>query len=245
MRLATMGFHDGELDVQRRAGVEHDAARLEGMLGPVRLDGGAAKFLAQRDFAVITGRDRDGRLWTSPLRADAGFLLAHGTTLDVHTGLDRDDPLYGMPADQPVGLLVIDFARRRRIRVNGVLTAAGTSGLAIDAEQAFGNCPSYITPHPDMSSVETADTFFLGTIHPTRGADTSHKGGPAGFVHRDGDDLWWPDFAGNNMFNSLGNLAVNAEAALLFADPVHPLRLSGRATIEWSGTERRVRFTAV
>jgi hypothetical protein len=27
--------------------------------------------------------------------------------------------------------------------------------------------------------------------------------------------LWWPDYPGNDMFNSLGNLAENAEAALL------------------------------
>jgi hypothetical protein len=52
--------------------VEHaaggiDAARLAGMLEPAQLRGGIAGFLSQRTFAVITGRDADGRLWTSPL----------------------------------------------------------------------------------------------------------------------------------------------------------------------------------
>lgn len=244
MKIATTGFHDGELAVQRRAGVAEDAARLEGMLGPVRLDG-AARFLVQRDFAVITGRDAEGRLWTSPLRGEPGFLDATESTLDVHSGLDQDDPLVGMPARQPVGLIVIDFSLRRRVRINGLLTAAGAGGFTVDVDQAFGNCPSYISPEPDMADIATADTFFLGTVHPTRGADTSHKGGPPGFLHQDGDTLWWADLPGNNMFTSLGNLTVNPEAAILLAHPGTTLQLSGTATVEWVGTERRVRFRAV
>ena len=61
------GFHDGELAVQRRAGVAAEAARLSGMLAPARLGGGLARVLADRTLAVLTGRDRDGRLWISPL----------------------------------------------------------------------------------------------------------------------------------------------------------------------------------
>ena len=41
-----MGFHEGELAVQQRAGVRADAARLAGMLGEPDLDGGAGLFLA-------------------------------------------------------------------------------------------------------------------------------------------------------------------------------------------------------
>ena len=35
------GFHEGEIAVQRRAGVRADAQRLEGMLDPADLSGGA------------------------------------------------------------------------------------------------------------------------------------------------------------------------------------------------------------
>jgi hypothetical protein len=98
-----------------------------------------------------------------------------------------------------------------------------------------------------------ADTFFLGTIHPTRGADASHRGGPPGFVRVDGDGVWWPDYPGNGMFNSFGNLAVDSTAALLFLDfgSGRTLHLSGTAEVEWTapgidgddgGTGRRVRF---
>jgi predicted pyridoxine 5'-phosphate oxidase superfamily flavin-nucleotide-binding protein len=244
-------YHEGELAVQRRAGVADDAARLGGMLAPVHFGAGAARFLAQREFAVLTARDRGGRLWTTPLTGPPGFLDAHESTVDVHSG--PGGPLRDLPAGQPVGLLVIDFAIRRRFRVNGLLTAAG-DGLVIDADQAYGNCPSHIHPRPvpvlspeaPGLDLDRVDTFFLGTAHPTRGLDTSHKGGPPGFVRVVGEEVWWPDFAGNNMFNSLGNLAVNPEASLLFLDFATGAtrHLSGTATVEWA-PERHVRFSAV
>ena len=259
-------FHPGELEVQRRAGVAREAARLEGMLAAPRLDGGAANFLARREFAVVTAHDADGRLWTSPLLGPAGFLEAHGSTLDVHAAVPDTDPLAGLPVGQQAGLIAIEFAIRRRFRVNGTVTVADAHGLTIDADQAYGNCPAYIQQrvfeHVDGSErsgrsageegavsgvtrggltdearslIRGADTFFLGTVHPERGADTSHKGGLPGFVRVEGDELWWPDYAGNNMFNSLGNLAVNPEASLLFLDFAggHTLQLSGTAELQW------------
>ena len=98
------------------------------------------------------------------------------------------------------------------------------------------------------------ETFFLGTTHPDRGVDTSHRGGPAGFIRVEDGALWWPDYPGNNMFNSFGNLAVDDTAAVLVPDfgTGTSLLLSGRATVEWvtagsagddGGTGRRVRFT--
>jgi predicted pyridoxine 5'-phosphate oxidase superfamily flavin-nucleotide-binding protein len=267
-----IGFHQGELAVQQRAGVTREAARLVGMLAPARLDGGVARFLAQREFAVLTGRDRDGALWTAPLLGPAGFLAAHGTTLDVHG--TAGDPLGVLPAGQPVGLLAMEFALRRRLRVNGLLTGVDVDGMTIEVAEAFGNCPSYIQQRvldhvaggtvrassatgaltgDQEAIIRRADTFFLGTTHPARGADTSHKGGPPGFVRIDGGDLWWPDYAGNNMFNSLGNIAVDPRAALLFVDFAtgRTVALSGTAELEWitpgapgddGGTGRRIRF---
>jgi predicted pyridoxine 5'-phosphate oxidase superfamily flavin-nucleotide-binding protein len=262
-RVPAIGFHEGELAVQRKAGVEYDASRLEGMLRPPLLDGGAAKFLAQREFAVITARDADGRLWTSPLHGPTGFLDASGTTLTVHAAPPPGDPLHLMPADQSAGLIVIEFAIRRRFRVNGTLTVSTPDTLELSADQAYGNCPQYIHPRPlppatDSPAVQVADgllgreliersdTFFLGTTHAERGADSSHKGGT---VHVDGDELWWADQPGNNMFNSLGNLAIDPTASLLFVDfsTGASLHLSGTATIDWDApteTGRAVHFVS-
>ncbi|MGW1638327.1 hypothetical protein [Streptomyces lavendulae] len=91
--------------------------------------------------------------------------------------------------------------------------------------------------------VRTADTFFLGTTHPERGNDAAHHDGPPGFVRVEDDSLWWPDHPGNNVVNSLGDLAVDSAAALLFADFAtgHTAHLPGTAASEWSpdGSEQR------
>jgi uncharacterized protein len=257
---ADAGFHSGELAVQRRAGVRDEAERLSRMLGPARLGGGIAAFLAARTFAVITARDASGRLWTSPLAGSPGFLeVASPTTLALHASPAAGDPLHGLAPGQQAGLVVIEFSTRRRVRVNGTLTAAGDGTLTVEVEQAYGNCPQYIKPRVitagdfgasggaarrgvaltarDTALVAAADTFFLGTANPDRGCDASHRGGPPGFVRSaDGGGLWWPDYPGNNLFNSLGNLAVDPAAALLFLDfnTARTLQLSGTAEVDWA-----------
>jgi predicted pyridoxine 5'-phosphate oxidase superfamily flavin-nucleotide-binding protein len=255
---ADAGFHSGELAVQSEAGVRRESARLSRMLEPVELSGGLARFLAGQTFLAVTGRDETGRLWTSPLAGPPGFLeVRSDRELAVHTGIGAGDPLHGIAAGHKLGTTTVDFALRRRVRINGVLTVATEDLLVLEVEQAYGNCPQYIQQRllaPDITGPETADirrgtalrpedielvraadTFFLGTVHPQRGADASHRGGPPGFVRLDGRRLWWPDYPGNNLFNSLGNLAVSPEAALLFIDFTTggTLHLSGTARLEW------------
>jgi predicted pyridoxine 5'-phosphate oxidase superfamily flavin-nucleotide-binding protein len=260
---ADTGFHAGELAVQQRAGARAEAARLSPMLEPAELRGGIVAFLADRAFAVITARDAGGRLWTSPLSGPPGFLAAvTPATLAIHADLAEGDPLQGLPVGQKAGLVVVEFAARRRVRVNGTLASAGNGILAIEVEQAYGNCPQYIhqrlltadrpvtegtgvrrgaalTPQ-DAGLIRAADTFFLGTTNPGRGSDSSHRGGTPGFVRVDGDRLWWPDYPGNNLFNSFGNLAVDPEAALLFLDfdTGRTLHLSGTAEVDWDAAGR-------
>lgn len=272
------GFHEGELATQRRAGVEAGAKRLEGMLERSRLSEGATQFLKSLRFAAISGRDGEGTLWTSPLSGQPGFLQGGDDTLQISAALREGDPLHRMPTGQQVGLIAIDFATRRRLRINGVVVDADDAGMTLHVEQAYGNCPKYIHRHdvnvgalaaapvggatrttsltaPDRAMIAAADTFFLGTTHATRGSDASHRGGPAGFVRVDSPDrLWWPDYPGNNMFNSFGNLAVDDEAALLFLDFATgaTLHLSGTAQVQWTspgadgddgGVGRRVLFS--
>jgi predicted pyridoxine 5'-phosphate oxidase superfamily flavin-nucleotide-binding protein len=280
-RLPDVGFHAGELAVQRRAGTREEAARLSPMLDPAELRGGIVAFLADRTFAVITARDAAGRLWTSPLTGPAGFLQAvDPSTLAIHARLPEGDPLHGLPAGQQAGLVVVEFAARRRVRVNGTLARVDRDTLAIEVDQAYGNCPQYIHQRllapvdpvrrdqeeagdvrreavlrsADSELIRGADTFFLGTTNPERGSDSSHRGGTPGFVRVEGDRLWWPDYPGNNLFNSFGNLAVDPEASLLFLDfeAGRTLQLSGTAEVDWDAagrpgddgrTGRRVVFT--
>jgi uncharacterized protein len=94
--------------------------------------------------------------------------------------------------------------------------------------------------------VARADTFFIASAHPERGADASHRGGRPGFVQvaPDGRSLRFPDYTGNRMFKTLGNLTVEPRAGLLFVDweSGATLQLTGRADVVWDDTERRVEF---
>ncbi len=276
-QFAAVGFHSGELEAQHRAGVQTQAARLARMVGPAELRPGIAAFLADTTVAAITARDRTGRLWTSALLGAPGFLQASGaSTLRINTLAPSADPLRSPPTGQPAGVIAIDFATRRRVRINGILTESDDAGLTLDVDQAYGNCPQYIqrrhitigdmsnhrthTPQyraevlrrSDIRLIESADTFFLGTTHPESGNDASHRGGPAGFVRATPESLWWPDYPGNNMFNSFGNITVDPTAALLFIDfhTGNTLQLSGTAAVNWDAptegdgeTGRRVQFS--
>ncbi|MGE0844332.1 pyridoxamine 5'-phosphate oxidase family protein [Pseudonocardia sp.] len=269
------GFHEGELAVQQRAGVRAEAGRLLGMLDPTVLNAGIQRFLAAQTFAAFAARDADHRLWVTGLAGPAGFVEVAGlTTLQVHAAPDLAGPLGELAPGQPFGMIAIDLLRRRRLRLNGDVTAVDGAGLTLEVDQAYGNCPQYIQQralapraHPatdtgrrdtvlddaDVALVRRSDTLFLGTTHPERGNDASHRGGPAGFVRvEDETHLWWPDYPGNNMFNSLGNLHADPAAALLFVDFATGgmLHLSGTAQVQWTDaagddgdTGRRVRFT--
>ena len=100
--------------------------------------------------------------------------------------------------------------------------------------------------------VRGADTFFIASAHPQAlqpegradGVDVSHRGGKSGFVRVEVDAagqqwLTAPDFLGNFFFNTLGNLAVNPQAGLLFIDYATGdlLQVAVRAEILWDGPD--------
>lgn len=250
-------FHEGELAVQERAGLRTEASRLIRMLARGVLTDGMRAFIADQPLVFLTARDGAGVLWTSAITGPPGFITAEPGALTIGALPPPGDPLHAVAAGGSAGLLFIEFARRRRLRVNGALRVVDGTGITVDVRQAYGNCPQYIHPEPAAMAncdVARADTFILGTSHPLHGPDTSHRGGPAGFVRRDGDRLWWPDYPGNHVFNSLGNIEVDPAASLLFwnADGGTSLQLTGTAVIDWScpdvrdgepASGRRVCFT--
>jgi len=87
----------------------------------------------------------------------------------------------------------------------------------------------------DKTFIESAVYFFISTADAEGRPDCSFKGGPPGFVRITGPSaLAFPDYDGNGMFKSLGNLLVNANVGLLFID-LHErprrLRVNGSATV--------------
>jgi predicted pyridoxine 5'-phosphate oxidase superfamily flavin-nucleotide-binding protein len=108
----------------------------------------------------------------------------------------------------------------------------------------------------DRRFIESATFFFLATADSEGHPDCSFKGGPEGFVRVIApDQLAFPDYDGNGMFRSLGNLRVNPWVGLLFirtGEKRGRLRINGRAEIifdesaiaDMEGAQALVRVTA-
>lgn len=86
----------------------------------------------------------------------------------------------------------------------------------------------------EIEQINGARFFFLATTYGEL-VDCSYKGGEPGFVRVTGaSTLEWPDYDGNSMYRSLGNIKMNPNVGLLFVpfDSVSPrLRLNGAAHI--------------
>ena len=169
----------------------------------------------------------------------------------------------------PLGFLAIEFETRRRNRMNGIVHALSDTGFSLSLGQTFGNCPQYIQARtfsydaydprvttdvtvdtgPDKAwakgQIEAADTFFIASSHfedaedVKHGVDVSHRGGRPGFVKFEDGTLTFPDFSGNNHFNTIGNIVLNPKVGLLFPDfeTGDLLIVHGEADIIWEGQE--------
>jgi hypothetical protein len=87
----------------------------------------------------------------------------------------------------------------------------------------------------DREFIEACSFFFIATADAEGRPDCSFKGGAAGFVRVPAPDLLvFPDYDGNGMFKSLGNLRVNAHVGLLFiamSERPKRLRVNGVAQL--------------
>ena len=78
----------------------------------------------------------------------------------------------------------------------------------------------------DRAFIERSSMFFIATANARGEPDCSYKGGMPGFVRvLDDRTLCIPDYDGNGMYRTWGNLLVNPHVGLLFLDFEHPGRL--------------------
>ncbi|CAM4460817.1 pyridoxamine 5'-phosphate oxidase family protein [Nocardia ninae] len=252
-------FHSGELAVQQRMGQAAVADRVGRMIR-ADIPAVAASFLAEQPMVVVGAADDTGRLWASELAGPPGFVHAvDASTIAVDARPAVGDPLgEALTGSVPIGMIALQPQRRRRMRVNGTATAVG-DGLRIVTDQVYSNCPKYITRRqlesyqPDaeppasrhgteldarqQAMVTAADTFFVATADTEGNADASHRGGNPGFLEvLSPTRLRWPDYRGNSMFMTLGNIQVNPRCGILIPDWTTggTLQLTGTAELIWA-----------
>ena len=272
-------YHEGELAVQTRAGVREMSARIGKSIHPT-IPLAAQEFLSSQPMVVIASVDQNRRVWASLLTGDPGFMRAlDERTVQINALPLRDDPLMkNLRTKSEVGMIVIEFATRRRMRINGIGEIGDDSKIYIHTEQVYANCPKYIqartwqkmaannSPNSGVKHsvelseiqktlIQDADTFFIASHH-REGADASHRGGNPGFVRvKNSKTLIFPDYSGNTMFQTLGNLTADPGCGLLFIDfdSGSALQLTGTVEIIWDlnrvqefpGAERIVEFQVI
>jgi uncharacterized protein len=87
----------------------------------------------------------------------------------------------------------------------------------------------------DRAFIHQCPMFFIATADALGRPDCSYKGGVPGFVRVvDGSTLAIPDYDGNGMYRTWGNVLVNPHVGLLFLDFERPkrLRVNGTARID-------------
>lgn len=237
-------FHAGELALQDATGVTSRMERVGRRMIRDHLPEQHRAFYPQLPFLVVGAVDDRGDPWAGLWTGPPGFLASPSPAELVIRGPLPDDPVSrGLLPGAAVGLLGIELSTRRRNRLNGTLTRLGPDGATVRVRHAFGNCPRFIHPRtlvarePEPGDAYTeesltadlaawirgADTFFVASYvdlpDGERQVDVSHRGGEPGFVHISADGLLTiPDYAGNDLYNTLGNLVANPRAGLLFVD---------------------------
>jgi predicted pyridoxine 5'-phosphate oxidase superfamily flavin-nucleotide-binding protein len=252
-------YHPGELAVQRRMGQADIAARV-GRIIRADIPPKAAAFLAEQPIIVVVAANDDaGRMWTSLIVGPPGFMHAENARAIAVDALPvPGDPLAdALRSPRRIGMIVLQPQTRRRMRVNGAAEPTDR-GLCIHADQVYSNCPKYIScrrveeirpgaeppqvhraralDSRQQRAIRAADTFFVGSADPEGNADASHRGGNPGFLQiLSPTRLRWPDYRGNSMFMTLGNIAADARCGLLVPDwhTGAMLQVTGTAEISW------------
>jgi hypothetical protein len=90
----------------------------------------------------------------------------------------------------------------------------------------------------DKAFIESCAFFLIATADSEGRPDCSHKGGMPGFARVSApDEIVFPDYDGNGMFKSLGNIAVNPNVGLLFINFEKPRRLRVNGTASFSRSD--------
>lgn len=171
--------------------------------------------------ALLGGADEE------PVTMEGEGKMVGGLTIDLETRMRVK--LHGRMLAGALGA---------RNKVDSVTEAQ----MVIQIDKSLGNCPKYLnskeiipaTPRPKLISdspklpaqaaalLEKADMFFMSSYQHSD-MDTNHRGGPPGFVRmvsneESGAILIYPEYSGNRLYESLGNLQINPLAGITIPD---------------------------
>ncbi|KXT07391.1 hypothetical protein AC578_431 [Pseudocercospora eumusae] len=178
---------------------------------------------------ILVGKEANGEV----VRQEDPGRMVSGLTIDLETR--KRTKMYGRMI---AGALI-----SRDDEVMGEEEHIVETQLVLKIEQSLGNCPKYlnakhiveakskpelVSESPQFSQqaldlINKSDLFFVSSSQKDLDMDTNHRGGPAGFLRvasneASGAVLCWPEYSGNRLYQTLGNLFVNPRAGLCVPD---------------------------
>lgn len=264
-------FHDGQLVVQRIAGEEEIAKQRIPMIANA-LHPRSIPFIENQVLAFPGSEDANGDIWLSLIVGERTFINIPSVK-EIRFDLskivsNREDIFFKNIESKPtVGLLFHEAERRARYRAWGVARNDGNQ-LTFDIRMGYPSCPKHIqreiielvedskvTPSEYQKGTKLGElekewiigvhTFFIATQSKKGDIESSHRGGDPGFVEiQENGFLRVPDYLGNSMFSTLGNIYENPKAALLFVDydKGETLQLSGNAELQFDQNSKDDRY---
>ncbi|QWX85182.1 pyridoxamine 5'-phosphate oxidase family protein [Cellulophaga sp. HaHaR_3_176] len=255
-------FHKGQLAVQKIAGEEEIAKkRIPMVLNSLHTR--SIPFIEHQILAFPGSEDTDGNIWLSVLIGERGFITIPSVQeikFDISkiTSSREDIFFTNIKTNPTVGLLFHEAARRARYRAWGTARQEENQ-LCFDIKLGYPSCPKHIqrevieTPEKveaissnyqngtilgelENEWISNAHTFFIATQTKKGAIESSHRGGNPGFIEiQENGRMRVPDYLGNSMFSTLGNIYENPKAALLFVDykKGETLQLSGTAELQF------------
>ena len=177
----------------------------------------------------LVGKEGDGTV----VREEGVGRMVSGLTIDLETR--KRTKLFGR--------MVAGALTLREDEATDSQQSIAEVQLVLKIEQSLGNCPKYLNKkhiepaasHPELVSdspqlpqraldlLSKADLFFLSSANNDLDMDTNQRGGPAGFVRvisneASGAVLCYPEYSGNRLYQTLGNLKVNPVLGICVPD---------------------------
>ncbi|KAF2210937.1 hypothetical protein CERZMDRAFT_44354 [Cercospora zeae-maydis SCOH1-5] len=178
---------------------------------------------------LLVGRNATGEV----VREEGKGRMISGLTIDLNTR--KRVKLYGR--------MIAGALSTRDDEVTGQQESVAEMQVVLKIEQSLGNCPKYLNSrriepaiaNPELLSdsaqlppralelLSRADLFFVSSANKDEDMDTNHRGGPAGFLRVESNEasgaiLCWPEYSGNRLYQTLGNLAVYPHAGICVPD---------------------------
>lgn len=186
---------------------------------------------------TLFGSNADGEL----VREEGKGRMVSALTLDLETR--RRQKLFGRMVAGAIAEVKEVEDGQPEAGSGSDVEAAHQVQLVCRIDQSLGNCPKYLNKKaiqpaqvksrlesdstnlvPDaVKLIRRADLFLVSSTHSEMDMDTNHRGGPAGFVRAQQTssgtwELYWPEYSGNRLYQTLGNFRDTPQAGLFFGD---------------------------